>query len=116
MKAGLPVLFERLYPTSKVTTDRASKEIKLFNQKLETEFVQNTIYMKDTDVTISKDGMTYSMELPISQVVPKAHSISLQLTGEILNQCIEVDFNDIGEDLIEMRHIRDGKELIIELL
>ena len=42
--------------------------------------------------------------------------VSMQLTGEILNQCIEVDFNEIGEDLIEMRHIHDDKELIIEIL
>ena len=36
--------------------------------------------------------------------------------SEILNQAIEVDFNEIGEDLIEMRHITDEKELIIEVL
>ena len=42
--------------------------------------------------------------------------VGLQLTGEILNQSIEVDFNEIGEDLLEMRHIHDGKEVIIELL
>lgn len=42
--------------------------------------------------------------------------VAMQLNGEILNQSIEVDFNDIGEDLIEMRHIRDDKELIIEIL
>ena len=40
----------------------------------------------------------------------------MQLNGEILNQAIEVDFNEIGEDLIEMRHITDEKELIIEVL
>jgi hypothetical protein len=40
----------------------------------------------------------------------------MQLTGEILNQSIEVDFNEIGEDLIEMRHITDEKELVIEIL
>lgn len=42
--------------------------------------------------------------------------VGLQLTGKILNQCIEVDFNEIADDLIEMRHITDDKELIIELL
>ena len=42
--------------------------------------------------------------------------VALQLNGEILNQSIEVDFNEIGEDLIEMRHITDEKELIIEVL
>ena len=42
--------------------------------------------------------------------------VSMQLNGEILNQSIEVDFNEIGEDLIELRHITEDKELIIEIL
>lgn len=42
--------------------------------------------------------------------------VGLQLNGEILNQSIEIDFNEIEEDLIEMRHITDDKELIIEIL
>ena len=42
--------------------------------------------------------------------------VGLQLNGEILNQSIEVDFNEIADDLIEMRHIHDDKELIIEIL
>jgi hypothetical protein len=42
--------------------------------------------------------------------------VGMQLNGEILNQSIEIDFNEIADDLIEMRHITDDKELIIELL
>ncbi|OEC95877.1 MULTISPECIES: DUF2097 domain-containing protein [Methanobrevibacter] len=42
--------------------------------------------------------------------------VGLQLNGEILNQSIEIDFNEIEDDLIEMRHITDEKELIIEIL
>lgn len=42
--------------------------------------------------------------------------VGLQLNGKILNQCVEVDFNEIADDLIEMRHITDEKELVIELL
>ena len=42
--------------------------------------------------------------------------VSLQLNGEILNQSIEIDFDEIKDDLIEMRHITDEKELIIEIL
>jgi hypothetical protein len=42
--------------------------------------------------------------------------VSMQLNGEILNQSIEIDFKDLEEDLIELRHITDEKELIIELL
>ncbi|WP_407423965.1 DUF2097 domain-containing protein [Methanobrevibacter sp.] len=42
--------------------------------------------------------------------------VAMQLNGEILNQSIEIDFNDLEEDLIEMRHIHDDEELIIEIL
>ena len=42
--------------------------------------------------------------------------VSMQLNGEILNQSIEIDFNEIADDLIEMRHITDEKELVIEIL
>ena len=42
--------------------------------------------------------------------------VGMQLNGEILNQSIEIDFNEIGDDLIEMRHITDDKELVIEIL
>ncbi|MCQ2970606.1 hypothetical protein SAMN05216439_1508 [Methanobrevibacter gottschalkii] len=42
--------------------------------------------------------------------------VGLQLNGEILNQSVEIDFNEIEDDLIEMRHITDEKELIIEIL
>lgn len=42
--------------------------------------------------------------------------VAMQLNGEILNQSIEIDFKELEEDLIEMRHITDEKELIIEIL
>ncbi len=42
--------------------------------------------------------------------------VAMQLNGEILNQSIEIDFNDLEEDLIELRHIHDDEELIIEIL
>ena len=42
--------------------------------------------------------------------------VSMQLTGEILNQSVEIDFKKIEDDLIEMRHIHDDKEIIIEIL
>ena len=42
--------------------------------------------------------------------------VAMQLNGEILNQSIEIDFKEIADDLIEMRHITDDKELVIELL
>ncbi|WP_405305405.1 DUF2097 domain-containing protein [Methanobrevibacter sp.] len=42
--------------------------------------------------------------------------VSMQLTGEILNQSVEIDFKKIEDDLIEMRHIHDDKDIIIEIL
>jgi ribosomal 50S subunit-recycling heat shock protein len=42
--------------------------------------------------------------------------VGLQLNGEILNQAVEIDFKEIADDLVEMRHINDEKELVIEIL
>ena len=50
------------------------------------------------------------------EVTGEGYRVGLQLTGKILNQSVEIDFNEIAEDLIEMRHITDDKELVIELL
>ena len=50
------------------------------------------------------------------EVTGEGFRVGLQLTGEILNQSIEIDFDEIKDDLIEMRHITDEKEIIIEIL
>ncbi|MCQ2971890.1 MAG: DUF2097 domain-containing protein [archaeon] len=42
--------------------------------------------------------------------------VSLQLTGKILNQAVEIDLKDFEEDLIELHHITDDKDLVIEVL
>lgn len=41
--------------------------------------------------------------------------VSLQLNGEILNQVVDVDFKEIKGDLLELRHIKDGKITIVEV-
>lgn len=41
--------------------------------------------------------------------------VSLQLNGEILNQVVDVDFKEIKDDLLELRHIRDDKITIVEV-
>lgn len=46
----------------------------------------------------------------------EGYRVGLQLNGKILNQAVELDFKEIEDDLIEMRHITDDKELIIEIL
>lgn len=50
------------------------------------------------------------------EVTGEGYRVGLQLTGEILNQSIEIDFNEIEDDLLEMRHVNDEKEIVIELL
>lgn len=46
----------------------------------------------------------------------EGYRVSLQLNGEILNQAVEIDFSEIEDELLEMRHICGDKELIIEVL
>ena len=50
------------------------------------------------------------------EITGEGFRVGLQLNGEILNQSVEIDFKEIEDDLIEMRHITDDKELIIEIL
>lgn len=83
------------------------------------EYVRNEVKVRDTlEISYSRIfapgevlGITEEDE-----VTGEGLRVGLQLNGEILNQSIEVDFNEIGEDLIEMRHITEDKELIIEVL
>ena len=41
--------------------------------------------------------------------------VAMQLNGEILNQAVEIDFNEIYDDLLEMNHITEDKEVTIEI-
>lgn len=41
--------------------------------------------------------------------------VNLQLNGEILNQSVEIDLNEIRDDLLEVRHIKDGELTVIEI-
>lgn len=41
--------------------------------------------------------------------------VSLQLNGEILNQVVDVDFKEIKDDLLELRHINGDKITIVEV-
>ncbi|MGN0094252.1 MAG: DUF2097 domain-containing protein [Methanobrevibacter sp.] len=42
--------------------------------------------------------------------------VNLELNGKMLNDCVEVDLNNIKEELIEVHHIHDGEEIVIEIL
>ena len=41
--------------------------------------------------------------------------VSLQLNGEILNQVVDVDFKEIKDDLLELRHIKGDKITIVQV-
>jgi hypothetical protein len=83
------------------------------------EYIRNNVHVKDT-LEVSYNRIFAPGEVlgitEEDEVTGEGLRVGLQLTGEILNQSIEVDFNEIGDDLIEMRHIHDDKELIIEVL
>ena len=83
------------------------------------EYVRNNVQVRDI-LEISYNRIYAPGEVlgitEEDEMTGEGLRVGMQLNGEILNQCIEVDFNDIGEDLIEMRHIHDDKELIIEIL
>ena len=83
------------------------------------EYVRNEVHVTDV-LEISYNRIFAPGEVlgitEEDEVTGEGLRVGLQLSGEILNQSIEVDFNEIGEDLLEMRHIHDGKEVIIELL
>ncbi|OWT33103.1 hypothetical protein BGI41_04125 [Methanobrevibacter sp. 87.7] len=40
--------------------------------------------------------------------------VNLQLNGDILNQNIEVDFKEIKDEIVEIRHITDEDDITIE--
>ena len=83
------------------------------------EYVRNNVQVRDI-LEISYNRIFAPGEVlgitEEDEITREGLRVALQLNGEILNQSIEVDLNEIGEDLIEMRHITEDKELIIEIL
>ena len=83
------------------------------------EYVKNNVEVGDT-LEISYNRIFAPGEVlgftEEDEVTGEGYRVGLQLTGKILNQSVEIDFNEIADDLIEMRHITDDKELVIELL
>ena len=41
--------------------------------------------------------------------------VSMQLNGEILNQAVVIDFKEIYDDLLEINHITEDKNVTIEI-
>lgn len=83
------------------------------------EYVRNNVKVGDT-LEISYNRIFAPGEVlgitEEDEVTGEGLRVAMQLNGEILNQSIEIDFKEIADDLIEMRHIHDDEELIIEIL
>ncbi len=83
------------------------------------EYVRNEVHVTDI-MEVSYNRIFAPGEVlgitEEDEVTGEGLRVGLQLTGEILNQSIEIDLNEIGDDLLEIRHVHDGKEVIIELL
>ena len=83
------------------------------------EYVRNNVYVGDV-FEISYNRIFAPGEVlgltEEDEVTGEGLRVGLQLTGEILNQSIEVDLHEIADDLLEIRHIHDGKEIVIEVV
>ena len=83
------------------------------------EYVRNNVHVKDT-LEVSYNRIFAPGEVlgitEEDEETGEGFRVGLQLNGEILNQAVEIDFKEIADDLIEMRHINDEKELVIEIL
>lgn len=83
------------------------------------EYVRNNVHVTDI-LEVSYNRIFAPGEVlgitEEDEVTGEGLRIGLQLTGEILNQSVEIDLKEIGDDLLELRHIHDGKEIVIEVL
>ena len=84
------------------------------------EYVRNNVEVNDV-LEISYNRIYAPGEvlgiLEEDEVTGEGLRVSLQLTGEILNQSVEIDLKTLEEDLLEMRHINaDEEEIVIEVL
>ena len=82
------------------------------------EYIRNNVEVGDTlEISYNRifaPGEVLSV-LEEDEITGEGVRVNLQLNGEILNQAVEIDFNEIYDDLLEMNHITDDKEVIIEI-
>lgn len=82
------------------------------------EYIRNNVQIRDTlEVSYNRifaPGEVLNI-IEEDEITGEGLRVSLQLNGEILNQTVEIDFKEIGDDLIEFRHINDEGELVIEI-
>ena len=82
------------------------------------EYVRNNVKVGDTlEISYNRifaPGEVLSV-LEEDEETGEGVRVNLQLNGEILNQAVEIDFNEIYDDLLEMNHITEDKEVVIEI-
>ena len=82
------------------------------------EYVRNNVNVGDTlEISYNRifaPGEVLSV-IEEDEVTGEGLRVNLQLNGEILNQAVEIDFNEIYDDLLEMNHITDDREVVIEI-
>ena len=82
------------------------------------EYVRNNVKVGDT-LEISYNRIFAPGEVlgitEEDEVTGEGLRVNMQLNGEILNQAVEIDFNEIYDDLLEMVHITEDKETVIEI-
>lgn len=82
------------------------------------EYVRNQVQIRDTlEISYNRifaPGEVLSI-IEEDDVTGEGLRVNLQLNGEILNQTVEIDFNEIRDDLLELRHIRDGELTVVEI-
>ena len=83
------------------------------------EYVRNNVKVNDTlEISYNRifapgDVLGITEE---DEVTGEGLRIGLQLNGEILNQAVEIDLKEIADDLLEIRHIHDDKDTVIEII
>lgn len=97
--------------------DNMVKEIKMSADEA-IEYVRNNVQIRDIlEISYNRifaPGEVLSI-ISEDEETGEGLRVSLQLNGEILNQAVDVDFNEIKDDLLELRHIKDGKITIVEV-
>ena len=97
--------------------DNMVKEIKMSAEEA-IEYVRENVQIRDI-LEISNNRIFAPGEvlniISEDEETGEGLRVSLQLNGEILNQVVDVDFKEIKDDLLELRHIKDGKITIVEV-
>lgn len=80
------------------------------------DYVRNNVEVRDIlEISYNRifaPGVVLGIEIG-DEVSDDALLVNLQLNGKILNQTVELDLDEIRDDLIEVRHITEDKEILL---